>query len=56
MTEINSVLESNYPTIKNIAIPKYIAIPKKLMGFPGSSAGEESTCNAGDPSSSPRSG
>ena len=26
------------------------------MGFPGSSAGKESTCNAGDPSSIPRSG
>ena len=25
------------------------------MGFPGSSAGKESTCNAGDPSSIPRS-
>ena len=27
-----------------------------LKGFPGSSAGEESTCNAGDPSSIPGSG
>ena len=27
-----------------------------LLGFPGSSAGKESTCNAGDPSSSPGSG
>ena len=26
------------------------------MGFPGSSAGKESTCSAGDPSSIPRSG
>ena len=26
------------------------------MGFPGSSAGQESTCNAGDPSSIPGSG
>ena len=26
------------------------------MGFPGSSAGKESTCNAGDPSSIPVSG
>ena len=26
------------------------------MGFPGSSAGKESTCNAGDPSSIPGSG
>ena len=26
------------------------------MGFPGSSAGKESTCNAGDPSSIPDSG
>ena len=24
-----------------------------VMGFPGSSAGKESTCNAGDPSSNP---
>ena len=27
-----------------------------LWGFPGSSAGKESACNAGDPSSTPRSG
>ena len=27
-----------------------------IMGFPGSSAGKESTCNAGDPSSIPGSG
>ena len=27
-----------------------------LLGFPGGSAGEESACNAGDPSSIPRSG
>ena len=26
------------------------------MGFPGSSAGKESPCNAGDPSSTPGSG
>ena len=26
------------------------------MGFPDNSAGKESTCNAGDPSSIPRSG
>ena len=26
------------------------------MGFPGSSAGKESTCNAGDPGSIPGSG
>ena len=25
----------------------------QIMGFPGSSAGKESTCNAGDPSSIP---
>ena len=27
-----------------------------MMGFPGSSAGKESGCNAGDPSSIPNSG
>ena len=27
-----------------------------MIGFPGSSAGEESACNAGDPSSIPGSG
>ena len=27
-----------------------------MMGFPGSSAGKESACNAGDPSSIPRLG
>ena len=30
--------------------------PKKLMGSPGSSAGKQSACNAGDPSSIPGSG
>ena len=28
-------------------------LPTSLMGFPGSSAGKESTCNAGNPSSIP---
>ena len=28
----------------------------KCLGFPGSSVGKESTCNAGDPSSIPGSG
>ena len=28
----------------------------RISGFPGSSAGKESTCNAGDPSSTPESG
>ena len=32
-----------------------LAVPP-LMGFPGSSVGKESTCNAGDPSSIPGSG
>ena len=27
-----------------------------MEGFPGSSVGKESTCNAGDPGSNPRSG
>ena len=27
--------------------------PRDRMGFPGSSAGKESACNAGDPSSIP---
>jgi len=30
--------------------------PKKILGFPGSSAGKESTYNAGDPGSIPGSG
>ena len=33
----------------NISIERYI----KILGFPGSSAGKESTCNAGDLSSIP---
>ena len=33
----------------------YISVKLK-KGFPGSSAGKESTCNAGDPSSTPGSG
>ena len=30
--------------------------PNQIWGFPGSSAGKESTCNAGDPGSTPESG
>ena len=30
--------------------------PNQTWGFPGSSAGKESTCNAGDPGSIPGSG
>ena len=32
------------------------AIHQHELGFPGSSAGKESTCNAGDPGSIPESG
>ena len=34
----------------------YKALLDLLMGFPGGSAGEESTCNAGDPGSIPGTG
>ena len=37
-----------YPTLMHCYMP--------IMGFPGSSAGEESTCNAGDPGLIPGSG
>ena len=34
----------------------FVIMLKDNMGFPGSSAGKESTCNAGDPSLIPRVG
>ena len=40
-----------------IFIKKYIFIYIKcILGFPDSSIGKESTCNAGDPGSIPKSG
>ena len=33
--------------------PRFLK-PKLDLGFPGNSAGKESTCNAGDPGSIPR--
>ena len=42
--------------IKNLGyihITKNLAIIQKELGFPGSSVGKESACNAGDPSSIP---
>ena len=38
--------------LDNVTLELY-QTPKKLMGFPGSSAGKESACNAGNPSSTP---
>ena len=38
--------------LDNVMLELY-QTPKKLMGFPGSSAGKESACNAGNPSSIP---
>ena len=35
---------------------KVINFPKLCLGFPDSSVGKESTCNAGDPGSIPGSG
>ena len=34
---------------------KYSRVYMSILGFPGSSAGKESACNAGDPSSIPES-
>ena len=36
--------------------PNYMPFVRPLEGFPDSSVGKESTCNAGDPSSIPGSG
>ena len=36
--------------------PIWEALNSLYMGFPGSSAGKESACNAGDPASIPESG
>ena len=35
---------------------RYIGTPCTILGFPDSSVGKESACNAGDPSSIPGSG
>ena len=37
-------------------LPSVFATPLPVLGFPDSSVGKESTCNAGDPSSIPGSG
>ena len=41
------IYKERIPTIN------YLFIPRVKMGFPGSSAGKETACNAGDPSSIP---
>ena len=44
MTKLNSIFKS-----RDITLPTKVRLVK-AMGFPGSSAGKESACNAGDPS------
>jgi len=41
---------------KNVCRATFVIMLKDNMGFPGSSAGKESACNAGDPSLIPRAG
>ena len=40
----------------NFSEPRLLHLPIHRRGFPGSSAGKESACNAGEPSSIPGSG
>ena len=52
------IIENAANLVKTEALTKY-SLARALhqpMGFPGSSAGKESTCNAGDPSLIPGSG
>ena len=44
VTNLDSILKS-----RDITLPTKVRLVK-AMGFPGSSAGKESACNAGDPS------
>ena len=37
----------------HLQVHKYMCVPMRSKGFPGSSAGKEFTCNVGDPSSIP---
>ena len=37
----------------HLQVHKYMCVPMRSKGFPGSSAGREFTCNVGDPSSIP---
>ena len=48
--------EEAYIAPKNVCRAMFVIMLKDNMGFPGSSAGKESTCNAGDPSLIPRVG
>ena len=43
-------------TLNKYLWPEGTFLHSHSLGFPGSSAGKESACNAGDPSSIPRSG
>ena len=47
-----NTLKTNVISLKNIVLEEM----SQVGGFPGSSAGKESTCNAEDPSSIPGSG
>ena len=50
-------LVKNLPAIQETLCPRWDGLPTPVfLGFPHGSAGKESTCNAGDPSSIPGSG
>jgi len=51
LVQISSSIEKGL----NRSSGKFLCL-QAILGFPGSSAGKESTCNAGDPSSIPGSG
>ena len=46
--------EEAYIALKSVCRATFVIMLKDNMGFPGSSAGKESTCDAGDPSLIPR--
>ena len=51
LSSLDGLTRAGTPGHKGIRVTSLV-----LRGFPGSSAGKESTCNAGDPGSIPRSG
>ena len=53
---INFIHECSPQYLPYLPVPICSVQPPSLQGFPGSSAGKESTCSAGDPSLIPGSG
>ena len=48
--EVACIIEDDIQEFDSCVVQKFkFGVNKGIMGFPGSSAGKESTCNAGDP-------